>query len=77
MKDFKTLRLGEITLPSGEGELALSALEMHGTRDSSRAGHCFGVSTVRDWSRARPHQAFALLVYPHLTSSRSYPIWRL
>jgi arylsulfatase A-like enzyme len=30
MKDFKTLELGEITLPAGEGDLILSALEMPG-----------------------------------------------
>lgn len=30
MKDFKTLELGGITLPSGEGDLILSALEMPG-----------------------------------------------
>lgn len=30
MKNFKTLELGEITLPSGEGDLVLSALEMPG-----------------------------------------------
>jgi hypothetical protein len=30
MKDFKTLELGVITLPSSEGDLVLSALEMPG-----------------------------------------------
>ena len=31
MKDFRTLRLGEITLPAGEGSLTLRALEIPGS----------------------------------------------